>query len=60
MTIKLLVFGALCAFLGSQWFNGGASHDNVASCAASVDHCPGAIVLGRISPDQFFGAQMVR
>lgn len=59
MTIKLLVFGALCAFIGSQWFKGSASSDNVASCAASVHHCQG-IVVGRASPDGFFGAQTTR
>lgn len=60
MTIKLLVLGALCAFFGSQWFTRGASHDQVASCPASIHHCPGAIVVGRASPDQFFGALTVR
>ena len=60
MTIKLLVLGALCAFFGSQWFTGAPTHDNVVSCAASVHHCPGAIVVGRASPDQFFGALTVR
>lgn len=55
MAIKLLVVGALCAFIGSHWFKGSISHDSVASCAASVHHCQGTMVLGRASPDQFFG-----
>lgn len=60
MTIKLLVLGALCAFLGSHWFKGGDSRDNLVSCVASVQHCPGAIILGQASPEQFFGAQTGR
>ncbi|MCC4117581.1 hypothetical protein LLG90_19670 [Aromatoleum toluclasticum] len=59
MTIKLLVLGALCAFLGSQWYKGSASEGSVASCAASVHNCHGT-VLGRASPDQFFAALTMR
>lgn len=59
MTIKLLVVGALCAFLGSQWSKGSVSSDNVASCVASVHHCPG-MVVGQTSPDQFFTALAMR
>ena len=60
MTIKLLALGALCAFIGSHWLKGGAAQETVASCATVLHSCPGAIVVGRASPDQFFGAQTVR
>lgn len=59
MTIKLLVFGALCAFLGSQWFKVGTAQETVTSCEAGIHHCPG-IVVGQVSADKMFAALAMR
>lgn len=59
MTVKLLVLGALCAFLGSEWIKGGTALEAVVSCEAGVHQCPGAI-LGHASPDRMFGALAMR
>lgn len=59
MTIKLLVFGALCAFVGSQWFKVGTAQEMVAGCEAGIHHCPGTVV-GQASADRMFGALATR
>lgn len=59
MTVKLLVFGALCAFLASEAYKGSASPEVVATCEAGGHQCP-AVVLGHASPDRMFGALAMR
>lgn len=59
MTIKLLVLGALCAFLGSEWFKAGTAQEVVTRCEAGIHHCP-AVVVGQVSADMMFGALAIR
>jgi hypothetical protein len=59
MTIKLLVLGALCAFLGSDWFKVGTAQESVTRCEAGIHHCPG-IVVGQVSADRMFGILAMR
>lgn len=59
MTVKLLVLGALCAFLGSEWIKGGPPAEAIATCEAGEHQCP-AMVLGQASPDRMFGALAMR
>lgn len=58
--IKLVLLGAVCAFLGSLWVKSGEKNESVVSCLEHSHSCSGAIVFGQASADQVFAPLAVR
>ncbi|NMG77102.1 hypothetical protein [Aromatoleum diolicum] len=58
--IKLVLLGALCAFLGSLWLKGGTKTPSVVSCLEHHDSCHGEMLAAHASVGQVFAPLAIR